>query len=680
VVQDFEGKPGTNWTATTEAAVGLRAGVCHRVFTAWGGFSLPLDGIPTDVDGIVFWIRTGDGRTAALSFGLFEWEGRKQLEAFGARIWATPHWQRYTFPLDRLSRVWAAAGNKKLDREKVRTLQFQRLIWSGRGLASDAVAFDHVEFVTGTKEPAVERRTPAVTLRVDAGRVVARLPRFWRAISPADTVEQNTFFEGPDGDAMRILAADRTFDYARITWHVNPTSSRWITYRYGRPIYTEDAEGNASYEFADQDTLVDNIIRCGLTPMMLLHGLPHPLASEPNPRPEGGNDCPPADYAKWQALVRAFAQHYVDKYGADEVATWYWEIWNEPDLWWQTWKLKGKDAGPEPHARLYDHAAAAITAACPDARIGGPAIAGYPRYYAKLLLQHAVQGTNAVTGGQGAPLAFLSHHGYSSPFDQMVKLYEQKDILDRLAPDRPIEVHVTEYGNAIWGYRQATRHQAASLCQAIDAYAYAARADNARVTWLFWFGVLRAFSGNCDAYFAPPDPKRRYQATTLFLHVKETLLAKPVCNAYRALKHLDQEWLPVSGAAFGDQVHALATRAADGKRVSILIYNHDPLDLQHTGRPVPVALSVANLPFGDRMAVDEFRIDSRHSDVFAAWEAEGSPAHGAITAEQVRRIKKHDRLEQVGPTRAVPCPNGAWTTETSLEPHAVVLLVLTPRS
>ena len=41
---------------------------------------------------------------------------------------------------------------------------------------------------------------------------------------------------------------------------------------------------------------------------------------------------PPKDYAKWAELVFQWTKHCVEKYGRTEVESWYWEVWNEPNI------------------------------------------------------------------------------------------------------------------------------------------------------------------------------------------------------------------------------------------------------------------------------------------------------------------------------------------------------------
>lgn len=56
-------------------------------------------------------------------------------------------------------------------------------------------------------------------------------------------------------------------------------------------------------------------------------------------------------------------RHLVDRYGVDEVATWYFEVWNEPniDFW-------GGIPRQRSYFQLYDHTAGALKQVNPPAR------------------------------------------------------------------------------------------------------------------------------------------------------------------------------------------------------------------------------------------------------------------------------------------------------------------------
>src|ERR1035437_7126393 len=110
---------------------------------------------------------------------------------------------------------------------------------------------------------------------------------------------------------------------------------------------------------------------------------------------------PPKDYAKWAELANQWVKHAVAKYGRAEVESWYWEVWNEPDIaYWH--------GTPEEYDQLYDFTADAVKRALPTAKIGGPATTGpnTPRaaIFLRQFLEHCSTGKNAATGAVGAPL------------------------------------------------------------------------------------------------------------------------------------------------------------------------------------------------------------------------------------------------------------------------------------
>ena len=691
VIEDFEGA-GTKglWERTGDAATGAGAGVTSNVFRNWGGFALNVAGIPEGADGVSFWARTDDGTTAGIKLAIFEArtvDGQlRQTEAWGKPFWVTPSWQKFTFPLKRLGRIWAWRADGKLQSEHVKTVQFMRSYWSPGAMASRKVVFDQVAFVAGATRVSIERQAGRYALAVDAGKPVGTTRRFWRALSPGPSGEQNTDMQGGAGKAMRLIGKEKTFDVVRVGWHVRRKKSAYVPYRYGKCFYTEDADGTPVYQWDDQDKLLDAMVKeLHLTPMILMGCLPNELGQ----RVVHGKamNGPPKDWGKWGDLVRTFVKHYVDRSGREEVATWYWEVWNEPDLWWHNWfdhdeNGKKRTAGYEAFFKLYDIAAGAITEVLPNANVGAPAVAGFPRDYPMRLLRHCVSGKNYVTGETGSPLQYLSYHDYGTAYHQLEKLFEAQAALSKFAKGRPIELQVTEYASAIFGQANSKRYQAGSLCKSIDGYLYAA-AGAAKIRWLHWFGLVREFDTDGAGYFTKRWKSGKYQVTTLFLSVKRgespgVLMAKPVYNAYRMLSHLDTNLLRVSGSQFGDPVHAIATRSDDGKRVSVLVYNHDALDHDCAAPSQDINLTVSNLPFAGRARLTSYRIDPDHSDVFSEWEKLGAPARADITDAQIRQIKLRENLEMAHPAKVLTMAKGkSWSTSLQLAPHSIALFVFT---
>lgn len=77
---------------------------------------------------------------------------------------------------------------------------------------------------------------------------------------------------------------------------------------------------------------------------------------------------PPKNYQKWDERIRALAKHLIDRYGLDEVAQWYFEVWNERNIDFWTGDLKQAT-----YFDLYDHTARALKSVNPRLRVGGPA-------------------------------------------------------------------------------------------------------------------------------------------------------------------------------------------------------------------------------------------------------------------------------------------------------------------
>jgi hypothetical protein len=80
---------------------------------------------------------------------------------------------------------------------------------------------------------------------------------------------------------------------------------------------------------------------------------------------------PPKDYDKWGELVFQWVKHCIDRYGSAEVASWYFETWNEANLPQYYW-----GGTRDEFFRMHDVAVRAVRRALPTARVGGPDIAG----------------------------------------------------------------------------------------------------------------------------------------------------------------------------------------------------------------------------------------------------------------------------------------------------------------
>src|SRR5580693_6092112 len=122
-------------------------------------------------------------------------------------------------------------------------------------------------------------------------------------------------------------------------------------------VYDEDASGHAVYNFSYVDQIYDGVRAQGVRPFVEISFMPKKLAARDVVQEfwYHPNDSPPKDYAKWDALMKAFAEHLVARYGLDEVSQWYFEVWNEPNIgFW------AGDPKQETYWELYDHTAMAL--------------------------------------------------------------------------------------------------------------------------------------------------------------------------------------------------------------------------------------------------------------------------------------------------------------------------------
>jgi len=97
--------------------------------------------------------------------------------------------------------------------------------------------------------------------------------------------------------------------------------------------------------------------------------------------------------------MAAFTRHLVERYGIEEVAKWYLEVWNEPNI--DFWAGVPKQAT---YFELYDHTARAIKGVNSRLRVGGPSTA--QAAWVDKFIAHCVE--------KNVPVDFVSTHVYGN--------------------------------------------------------------------------------------------------------------------------------------------------------------------------------------------------------------------------------------------------------------------------
>lgn len=163
-------------------------------------------------------------------------------------------------------------------------------------------------------------------------------------------------------------------------------------------VYREDKAGNPIYNWQYIDELFDYLLSIKMKPFVELGFMPNALASgDKTVFWWKGNITPPKDYQKWDALIKNLLQHWAERYGQAEVKSWYFEVWNEPDL-----KNLFFSGDQRDYFKLYHETATTIKSVSADYRVGGPASAGYA-WITDLINYCAASKT---------PIDFISTHNY----------------------------------------------------------------------------------------------------------------------------------------------------------------------------------------------------------------------------------------------------------------------------
>jgi len=452
--------------------------------------------------------------------------------------------------------------------------------------------------------------------------------------------------------------------------------------------YTEDASDKPVYDWTIVDRIIDTYLDAGAKPFIEIGFMPKALSTNPEPyRPDwspGSNfnqyylgwAYPPKDYAKWAELVYQWVRHEVDKHGRSEVESWYWEVWNEPDIaYWH--------GTPEEYDKLYDYSAQAVKRALPAAKIGGPASTGPSNAKAAAFLRQFLEHC----ADKNTPLDFITYHakGRPSVVDGHVRMGISKNAEDvdkgfeivRAFPkfqNLPIVLSESDpEGCAACSarvypqnaYRNGPLYAAYEAVMMKNIFDLADRAKtNIRgmLTWAFEFEDQPYFDG--------------------FRTLATNGIDKPVLNFFRMAGMMRGDRVRTGSTSavsiqtmLGDgvrgsaDVDALAVRS--DRELSVLAWNYHDDDVA-----APVAalrITITGLPAG-RVLLRHYRIDETHSNAWTVWKKMGSPQHPS--AEQYAALEASGQLQQLDSPRWIVVKAGEAAIDITMPRQAVSVLNL----
>ena len=455
---------------------------------------------------------------------------------------------------------------------------------------------------------------------------------------------------------------------------------------YGNPISNEATgidivvkrkeDGSLDYDWTYVDKVYDIIIGHGMKPIVEMVYMPSAIKNEQYA-------CLPADYKEWYKCVRTFVLHWTERYGREEVLSWYFEVINEPE------NYKIVNERPETFMALYDYFEAAVHSVDDEYRAGGPAVKQWVegKRVFDLFLDHCDTGVNYHSGKYGSRLDFISVHckgGHPTMVGpQMEYMFNSlRDYAEMLKKhpkyaDTPFfndESDIVWEGNMgtdfkSWLNFRNTEYATGFICKMMNWYTDVIEdelglnltivdSDNSHLPW-----ETHLFSGN------------RSQLTPLAKAPCTDIVRKGMFNAGQLLGRLgDQRFIIESDDnELGVKYGCLATEFSDDSGYAFLVWNfEDGLDDDVNERHI--SFRVKGLSDKGKLKAIAYRADRNHSNSYAYWAKAGKPY--SPDKELAETLRFNDSIEPS--EEKMTFDASGFSAELDMPMHSVVLIIVAP--
>ncbi|ADG73730.1 Xylan 1,4-beta-xylosidase [Cellulomonas flavigena DSM 20109] len=453
------------------------------------------------------------------------------------------------------------------------------------------------------------------------------------------------------------------------------------------------------HTFSYVDKVFDFILSTGARPFVELGFMPRDLATQTETLFWWKAHCsPPNDMGRWADLVTATVEHWIERYGLDEVRQWRFEVWNEPNLYPLFWTGTRTQ-----YFELYEATVRAIKAVDAGLLVGGPSTSVFvpdARYAGEVPDREASVATAeaedvdaldwrpvwieefiAWCAERDLPVDFLSAHLYPTDYaaasDGSARAitryvdatYDDLTLLRRIIAASPYpdaEVHLTEWSSSP-SSRDRTHDTLFAATWITRAYLRCAHLADSISYWTFT-DVFEEGGAGLGPFHGG------------FGLVNEQGLHKPTFHAFAMLAQLGDEVL-------AELPHGVLTRDRTTGRVAGVLFHYPDemggasVEQQHSyeraraygdvGTPRAVRHTIAGLPAG--ATFDLVQLDLDHGDVAEAWHHMGEPVNLTRPQEAELRAVADDLLRDV----LVASDEGVLEIDLVLPPWAVVGIVQT---
>ncbi len=438
-----------------------------------------------------------------------------------------------------------------------------------------------------------------------------------------------------------------------------------LTGRHTAAFYNKYAAGShrpaagSPYNFSYVDQIMDALLAHGVRPYVELDFMPPALARNPKMVQSFWYHpvvSPPRSYAQWDDMIKALARNFIAQYGINEVAKWYFEVWNEPNL-----SFWGGVPKQSTYFTLYDHTARALKSVSKRLRVGGPATA--QAAWVPAFLRHVAK--------DHVPIDFVSTHVYGNDTAKNVFGRNEK-VSRRTMVCRAVRKVHDEIA------RSRYPHLPLILSEFNASYSNEPDVTDSPYMGPWIASTIRQCAGlvHMMSYWTFSDVFEEQGVVRKpfyggFGLIAEDNIRKPAFDAFELLHRLGHvRMMPGIRSA-------LITRRRDGSLV-LALWDYSPPDGRGPKYTPPPAhrssrvfeISVRDFPARARGFL--WRVDGHHSDVLRAFNAMGRPRWP--TRQQIAVLKAAGRL---APARPVRLADGRITVR--VPQHGIALLLLDRR-
>ena len=503
------------------------------------------------------------------------------------------------------------------------------------------------------------------TITVDGSAKLGTVKHFWSKCVGTGTME---YCLKPAWQlAARMGVKEAGFEYVRghgILLHGNNVDN----------IYVLSWAGSGTtpkFNWQRIDAIYDTVLACGLKPVVELSFMPKDLQTD-------GANSMPKDWDIWQELVTKLTAHLEERYGAEEVRSWFFEVWNEYD-YPGFWKNTEAD-----YYMLYRRAVEGIRSVDTNLVVGGPATTNpWP-------LQSFID----YCKGNSVACNFLSDHTYGGPGgDTALATNIQGDNRQRATTiknsGKKLLSFNTEFNSC---YSGQGGYETAANCVSMDSHKnapFVAKAVKLIIDdytsgnytlpdILSYWALSDCFDesgvNNSGSYI---EFNNGIPFAQVFGLINYQGIRKATFNEYRLLHMMGKTNLKVSGGSgANDGVDGFAMFKEDSNQVAVMIYDYYH-NLSNTGGDDNVTLKLTNLPFesNKKLTIHHYRIDEKHSNPYDVWVQQGKKV--SPSAAEWDSIRAHEKLEELEAESEVQFDGSTITKTFTMPRWSVSMLTLT---